>query len=223
MQRDQTELQNLVRRLDRVERQNRTLKRAWTVTMLIVVALVLMGQSLPNKVPDVIVARKFALVDAKGNGRALLGFAPDNSPVLLLNRPDGSLGATLEVGGPQGQPVLSLYDKNGKPRSVLGVDTDGSPGLSFSDKDGKPRLGLAVSSERSGGLVLYGNDAKPRASIGLTTSWSPFMILSDDSGKPRVVVGNTEVQTAITGVTNKKADFSANILDKTGKLIWSTP
>jgi hypothetical protein len=217
-----TELQNVLERLDRVEHRNPNLKRTWAATVFGVLALILMGQALPKKVPEVIEAQKFVLRDSKGNGRAALTFTPDNSPLLVLNQTDGTLGATLTV-GPQGRPMLSLYDKRGNPRALLSLDTDGSAGLSFAGADGKARAGLAVTSEKSAGLILYGNGEKPLAVVGLTRDGSPAIIFADEHGKPNVVIANTETQAGLTGLTNKKADFSMSIIDKAGKVIWSAP
>jgi hypothetical protein len=217
-----TDLETMLKRLDRVEHQNSNLKRTWTATVLGVLALVLMGQSVLNKVPEVLEAQKFVLRDSQGRGRAMLGFTPENSPVLILNQTDGTLGATLKV-GPQGQPMLSLYDKGGNPRALLSVDTDGSAGLTFGNADGKARAGLAVTSEKSAGLILYGNGEKALAVVGLTRDGSPAIIFADEHGKPNLVIANTEAQAGLTGLINKKADFSMSIVDKAGKVIWSVP
>ena len=217
-----TELQNMFERLDRVEHQNRNLKRTWAATVFGVAALILMGQAMPNKVPEVIEARKFVLKDSKGNGRAALTVTPDNSPLLLLNQPDGTLGVTLTV-GPQGRPMLSLYDKRGNPRALLSLDADGSAGLSFGGADGKTRAGLAVTSEKSAGLILYGNDEKPLAVVGLTRDGSPVMMFAGEHGRPNIVIADAEAQRGLTGLTNKKADFSMTIMDKAGTVIWSAP
>jgi len=217
-----TKLQNVLERLERIEHQNRNLKRSWAAAVFGVLALILMGQAMPNKVPEVIEAQKFVLRDSQGRGRATLGFTPDNSPALILNQTDGTIGTTLKA-GPQGRSMLSLYDRGGNPRALLSVDTDGSTGLTFGDAAGKARAGLAVTSEKSAGLILYGSGEKPLALVGLTKDASPAIIFTDEHGKPNVVIANTEAQAGLTGLINKKADFSMSIMDKAGKVVWSAP
>lgn len=217
-----SELQDILQRLSRVERKNHRLKLFGFMFFVGIFGLFLMGQASVPKVPDVIEAQKFILRDSQGHGRATLGFTPDNSPALILNQTDGTLGATLKV-GPQGRSMLSLYDRGGNPRALLSLDTDGSAGITFGDADGKARAGLAVTSEKSAGLILYGNGEKPLALVGLTRDGSPAIIFTEERGKPNVVIANTEAQAGLTGLVNKKADFSMSITDKAGKVIWSAP
>jgi hypothetical protein len=157
------------------------------------------------------------LRDSQGHGRAALAFTPDNSPLLVLNQSDGTLG--LEV--PEDRPIFSLYDRRGKPRAVFGLDSDRSPGVALVDQDGKTRAGLAISSQGSDGLALNGNEGQPRAVLALSKNWSPFMLLADDSGKPHAIFGASDVQAAFSSTTVKKADYSVALLDNSGKVLWS--
>jgi hypothetical protein len=219
---ESSELQSIVQRLSRVERQNHRLKKSGIIFLVGIAGMFLLGQASVRKVPAEIEAQKFVLRDSQGRGRAILGFTSDNLPVLILNQTDGTLGATLEV-GPRGQPTLSLYDRGGNPRALLSVDTDGSAGLTFGNPDGKPRAGLAVTSEKSAGLVLYGNSGKALQVVGLARDGSPTIMFADETGKPSLVIANAEAQAGLTGLVNKKAAFSMSITDKAGKVVWSVP
>lgn len=218
------ELKHILERLSRVEGQNHRIKFSLCMLFVGLGGLFLMGQASIPKVPEVIEAQKFILRDSQGRGRAMLGFTLNNAPVLLLNQTDGNLGATIEV-APQGQPTLSLYDRAGKPRAILSVDTDSSAGLTFGDATGKARVSLAVSSpDKSAGLVVYDNSGqKPLALLGLTRDGLPALIVSDDNGKPGLVIANAKAQAALTGLTSSKADYSMSIVGKAGKVIWSAP
>lgn len=106
-------METLVRRLDRVERENRRLKRAGLVVLAGIAALVLMGQAKPDKVAEVVEAEKFVLREPSGKLRASLGVGADDVA------------------------SLSLMDRVEKPHAVLAASRDGSAALIFYDKDGK--------------------------------------------------------------------------------------
>ncbi len=63
-----------------------------------------------RRVPEVVKARQFQLVDTEGRVRA-------------------------ELGLPFGEPTLFLYDKEGRPRAWLTLERDGNPRIMFVDKD----------------------------------------------------------------------------------------
>jgi hypothetical protein len=69
----ENQLPDVVKRLYRLEHENRLLKRWGTVLALGVVAIVIMGQTKFNKTANVIEAEKFVLRDANGKTRATLG------------------------------------------------------------------------------------------------------------------------------------------------------
>ncbi|MFQ5804651.1 MAG: hypothetical protein ACE5JQ_17315 [Candidatus Methylomirabilales bacterium] len=113
-------MDTLAQRLDRVERENRRLKRAGVVALAVIVAVVLMGQATwklapPGKPGKVVGAEQFIVHDARGGVRAVLGTLPD------------------------GTVKLVLYDRGnpGETRIILSAGPEASPALSFSDKAGK--------------------------------------------------------------------------------------
>ena len=94
-------METLARRLDRVERENRWLKRWGALALAVMAAVVLMGQATGSKVAKVVEAERFVVRDASGNTRAVLG-----STVL----------ETTQTGAVEKRPPSSLvlFDKNGK-------------------------------------------------------------------------------------------------------------
>ncbi len=113
-------METLVRRLDRVERENQRLKRSGVVALAVIAAIVLMGQAAsklapPGKPGKIVGAEQFIVHDARGGVRAELGTLP-NGTVRLVLYDRGNPGETRVIlsAGPEGSPVLSFSDKAGK-------------------------------------------------------------------------------------------------------------
>lgn len=124
----------LVVRLERLERENRRLRRAGAVA-LAGVALVLMGQTTSGEVAKVVEATQFVLRDSKGDTRAVLALGPDGSVGLGLSDEAGTARAWLSL-GPQGSPSFALFDRAARPRATLRLWPDGVPRLALNDKEG---------------------------------------------------------------------------------------
>ena len=103
------ELAAVVARLEKVERQNRRLKRVGVVVLALAVAGMVMGQAMPRA--RIVEAEEFVLRDAAGNVRAEL-VAFKDGPALTLLDENGKSRATLAVDKPG--PRLSLHDENDK-------------------------------------------------------------------------------------------------------------
>ncbi len=82
-------MEALARRLDRVERENRWLKRAGVMALFVIAAIVLMGQATwklapPGKPGRVVGAEQFIVHDARGGVRAELGTLPNGTGVFFV-------------------------------------------------------------------------------------------------------------------------------------------
>lgn len=105
------------------------------------------GQAKPAGIPDVITAKQFRVVDAKGNLRIGLMVREDNNA--------------------QG---LQMYDTKGNSRIALVMDKDGSPVVELEDSKGIIRvaLGAQITDSDDGTetkhpvstLMLFGPDGK---------------------------------------------------------------
>jgi hypothetical protein len=117
---DELRINTLARRLDRVERENRRMKKAGVVALVVIVAVVLMGQGIkktapPGKPGKIVGAEQFIVHDARGGVRAELGTLP-NGTVRLVLYDRGNPGETRVIlsAGPESSPALSFSDKTGK-------------------------------------------------------------------------------------------------------------
>ena len=95
-----------------------------------------MGQTGPEKVPDVIKAHSVVIVDEAGVGRATLA-AGSKGTGLILTDPNGKLRAVLSA-APNGAG-LQLTDGDGYTRimALVGSNANGVSSITLSDKDGK--------------------------------------------------------------------------------------
>ena len=125
-------------RLEKLERQNRRLKYAGAAALLLVSAVLLMGQAAP--VPETIEARTFIVLDAHGTPRAILT-AAESGGGLSLHDPDGNVRALL-ISSEEGT-VLTLFDADGTERVMLEA-TEGGSGLYLRDANENLRVGLAL-------------------------------------------------------------------------------
>lgn len=206
-------METLARRLDRVERENRRLKRAGVVALAVIAAVVLMGQAIGN-VAKVVEAEKFVLRDADGKGRARLESLPSGLVRLALLDKDENIQSVLGVG--VGRPSLVLAGRNNK--TILTTSF-----LSVSGKGGKSRLTLAVLPSGEQSLVLTDNTGRTRAELAIEVDGSPTFGLFDRTGTARAILGSTSLENEETGVIEKRPESSLVLFGNDGKGIWSAP
>ena len=128
-------MNTLARRLDRLEGENRWLKRITLMLLLGAAAMALMGQTPQHRPLRTLEAEEFLLRDSRGQVRASLG---------TTQNPRAT--------------VLQIHNENGKPRTRLIVSGDGTSSLEVLDSSDHIRVLLGV---RDNGLprIWLGNDA----------------------------------------------------------------
>jgi hypothetical protein len=141
-----TNLDALVARLEKVETQNRRLKRAGVAVLVLLGAFLVMGGKDQTK-DQATHSSKFTLRDANGKDRAWLGMGKDG-------------------------PTLRFLDENGAERAGLSMMKNGLA-LSWLDGRGKLMTGLSVqrsgvavvSVDENGQLFVGANALKPDAGL----------------------------------------------------------
>ena len=151
------DLAAVVRRLEKVERQNWRLKVGGILVGLVASAGLLMGQALPQA--TTVEAEAFVVRDATGKQRAAFHLTPDGGVALSFFDPAGIGRAALRVDR-EGSPDLTLLDPATKARAVLRVERTGAPGLGLFDPAGNLRAALYVVSDGSGLLQLSNKHEK---------------------------------------------------------------
>ncbi len=121
---------SMLERLEVLERQNRRLRRAGLVVMVLAGAALLIGQAQPKWKVE---AKRFVLKDASGSVRAELGIA-EHGPLLAFYDANGTRRAVLGIA--EKGPGLFIFDTTEKRRAALGV-ADQGPVIALFDGDGK--------------------------------------------------------------------------------------
>ncbi len=122
---------NLIERVEALERENRRWKRTALVVAAVLAAAAMVGMSSPpTKTLDLELLR---IVDSHGKARAILGMG-DEGPALSLLDEKGRLRANLGI--ERDGPSLDLLDTAESPRAQLTVDGKQDPHLDFTDAKG---------------------------------------------------------------------------------------
>ncbi len=159
---DEPTLDNLARRLSRLERENKRFKRIGGLVLAGIAAGALMGQM--RTVADTIEAKQFIVRDASGKPRATLGAAADGS-------------------------LLELYDKEGERRAVLGVVRDGSVVLSLLAKGETGGVWLSAAPHGWSTLQFGDRRGTARMRAGLTPDGAAMLVANDSNGATRAGLG----------------------------------
>lgn len=148
----------------------------------------------------ILVAEEFRLVDDKGRIRASLGMSGGGAGMLLYDR-TGQFRAMLMLAPEEGEPVLSLADKDGVHRATVGIRTKETPYLALRDNNGKIRLSATLGQDGEPAFSLHDSDENDRAIFG--------------------TVDLTKITRA--GSIEKKASFSMVFFDENTNIIWKAP
>lgn len=196
-----TELQIIMARLERVEEQNRNLKRIVVVLLVTASAVALMGQGRPKRTVE---AEEFVLKDAVGRVRARLEMESTD------------------------RPTLSLLDARGVP--LISIMAGETPSLTLS-KYGGQQVQLGSFGSDLFGLALYRKDnASPfgglQAAVGVFKGSPGFELyngvgqavgLDLDFGDPKLSLRDS------SGESSTIYSSSILLLGKDGKRLWSAP
>jgi hypothetical protein len=224
MKSDTPSLAELEARLEKLERQNRRLKRLGLLFLLIAGSGFLLAQvprkptraapapATPAATYDTLVVHRLELRDSAGKLQGVWNATDEGADLVLCDaaeKPRAAL-AVLADG-----PDLILSDAAGKPRAGLTVGAVG-PVLAMFDAAGKLRAGLNVTA-LGPGLALYDTAGKAGAVLG-EDSFS----VTDAQGF-KAIVGVTGTQTVATGESHTTSAAAVTLFGKDGKVIWRAP
>jgi hypothetical protein len=220
-------LAEVVARLEKVEKENRTMKRAGLAIIIAAGCVALMGQARPT--PTAVEARSFVLQDAGGAKRAELVLeagAPGEEPSPVLRFLDGkgadslSLSPTrLELSGKSDLgPDIIIDDAKGTPRVDLGVEKN-LPFVLLNDEKGIIRVDMGLERGEPA-LVINDDKATPLVGFGLSQG-RPSISVNGPDGY-RATIGSQPL-VGVTGATYWSSAASLFLYNNQGKVIWTAP
>jgi hypothetical protein len=205
----------LLERLQKLERDNRRMKRVGAVVLVATAALILMGQAGKNRTLD---ADSLVIRDASGNTRIELGTLEDHSPVLRM------------FGGASNKPLVLL--SSNQERSELKFFNGG-----FNSGSDSPQPSIALSSYQKGSgltftypgccLIMLSNSDNPALLMGDSTAGTQIRPASintfDNDENFSAVLGRTDLLNPKTGATTQTSAATLTLFGKGKKVIWQAP
>ena len=116
-------------RLDKLERDIRRFKLALGSSLLVLIAVPLVGAVMPQQIPDVIEARMFRVIDESGNTRAMM-----NVNGIAYADKNGEVRSSMTDYG------VESFDENGTRRGAMTV-----VGIIYGDENGTSRAVMAAN------------------------------------------------------------------------------
>jgi hypothetical protein len=225
----------ILARLERLENENRTLKRIMLGFLVLVGAVILMGQA---RAPRTIEAERFILKDAAGVTRARLEMEPKDRPTLTLLDAKGF--PLVSLGAGEG-PFLNICARGCEHQVQIGTFSKDVFGLAvFGKNKGGPLGGIRAALgvvKGVPGLNLFGESSEELAALDF--EGGPRLLLSHPDGSAvllqkssfhvsdkqgfRTTIGSTDLETTGTGETHKTSAASIVLFGKDGKALWSAP
>ena len=174
-------MDSLAQRIELLEQQNQRLKRAVAAIIIVIGAVVLMGQAVPKTAT--VEAQKFVLKDKHGKLRAVLGEGADNEIGLIVYDGKQRPRATVAMDD-NDLPMMRLLDDGGRERVVL----DTTAGMRVEGHGPRVILGVQFGNEPT--LQLIDKDGWTRATLTLTnTGTTPILKFLDPRGDTRMWLG----------------------------------
>jgi len=202
----------LVSRIERLEAQNRSLKRGGLVCLLALAAIGLMGQTQMQ--------RKSTHTPAPTPAAPLVLPKNIEAESFILKDSAGLVRAELSMGGTG--PGLKLRDQSGSALVTLSLNdaAPGGPYLLLSDPQHGAGLSMSVLEGAGSQLSLTGARAGSQAHIGVTPDGTSLE-LSDPDGFSASIGNGT--QPSRGGQTKKTSAASIALFNKDRKVLWSAP
>jgi hypothetical protein len=137
-------MSDILVRLETLERQNLRLRRIIAAALLVVAALLLMGQAKPGKKPEVIKAQAFELVDK--NGKTVATFDGRGAPDRVeLRIGDAEKGDAIVLAAADGDAVLQLQNVQGRIATLVASNKGPAVQLLDPSRDASATLGISAT------------------------------------------------------------------------------
>ncbi len=212
------EMDALLSRVERLERQNRRLKQGAVVFVLAIASVGLMAQTKQKPATSSSGQRQKPRTSAPATPPAPAGPTAIDAQGFILKDMNGHVRAELGLTG--STPSLKFKDENGSALVTLALnDTPAGPMLLLSDPEHHASVALSVLEHSGPQLALTGERADIQAHIGVAPEGTTFE-LSDKDGFT-TSIGNGVV--AKNGQAKQTSAASIVLYGKQRKVLWSVP
>lgn len=171
---------SLAERLDRLELENRWLKRLGGLAIVVMLAMTALGMN-AHRTPRRATAEKFVLNDAHGRPRATLGLGSDGAPALSLLDPQGNEQVLLRAAN-DGSSSLQYFE-NRSLRTAVSNITEIGASVKLFNRSPRSAAEMFMSEDGSSGIVFH----RERRGVGMNvqTDGTSKVSLTDRSGEER--------------------------------------
>lgn len=128
-------IESLEDRIDKLEKQSRRLGIVSIVAVIVLVLAVLTTYVYPRTSVRGLKAQNFVVQDESGVTRAFLGVDKYNTTGLFINSQEGEPRFVLYI-KPNGEEVLRMSDTMNARRFIVSISPEGNPSVSLLDKNG---------------------------------------------------------------------------------------
>src|SRR5262245_8049600 len=180
---------DLLRRIARLERENRRIKLGVGLAAALGLILLAAGSALPRASEPAPVqgktleVEKLVIKGADGKEAVSLGLDPQGAPLLLLRKDKAT--ALLTVAS----PGLLLRGDDGRRGAFLGIDPRGVTKLDLSSEKLVDGVRLSVQADGSAGAYVLNNQGRERASMEWLSTGASQVTARDDRGVVRGFFG----------------------------------
>ena len=172
----------LQERMERIEKQNRCLKRYMVVLVLSLLALAVMGAKAGTRDGNFrhITAEEIIIVDSAGQEIIGIGSREEAGTGIRILSKAGKRVVGIGITADGGGSGILVADKEGRPRIGLGMD-EGVPSLAMMDEKEKKIMAMGGNEKGYGFVIMDGNEVE-RAGLGFKGGNTGVM-LYDDKGQ----------------------------------------
>ena len=199
-------------RLEKLERENRRMKKTGIVGIVFASVLFISGQAKTNKVVE---ANEFVLKDGNGKARARL------SMFTLFRDPEPATSAENTL-MQKDIPNLSFYDAEGHPRIFIAAFQEESRiYLNDSQQTMHSAMWAGSAATSGAGASITGRGELFRVTLD-TFIEGPQLVLADKEGYS-TEIGRTDLVVTKTGKEEQTPAASLVLFGKGKKVLWSAP
>jgi hypothetical protein len=199
-------------RLEKLERENRRMKKIGIVGIIFASVLFVSGQAKTNKVVE---ANEFVLKDGNGRARARL------SMFTLFRDPDSAASAENTL-MQKDIPNLSFYDAEGHPRIFIAAFQNESR-IYLNDSQQTMHSAMWAGSAPTSGAGVSINGPAELFRVTLDTFIEgPQLVLADKEGYS-TEIGRTDLVVTKTRKEEQTPAASLVLFGKGKKVLWSAP